>query len=256
MVSDIVVAQRFNAMIDRRVPSFRRAIYSEKTRYINETLDQYLRDGTVHDLFLDKHTANMQRLYEIHMTTIMQVSRDFALHLLPELKSKTSLEVKRTVFDIFLMDWLTTYAAKKITGISQTTEQDIMRSIVSVNEEALETDTQVQRVVAMKARSKQISKFRADVIARTELAQAASYASKRNMEKLGAEAGVTLMKKWQPISDDRTRSDHASMAGTDYIPMGGKFDVGGEMLDRPSDPDGSAKNVVNCRCALLYKTDF
>ena len=31
------------------------------------------------------------------------------------------------------------------------------------------------------------------------------------------------------------------------------FDIGGERMDHPGDPVGSAENVINCRCAIAFK---
>jgi hypothetical protein len=35
------------------------------------------------------------------------------------------------------------------------------------------------------------------------------------------------------------------------VPFNSKFSVGGESLQRPGDPNGSASNVINCRCSMI-----
>ena len=40
---------------------------------------------------------------------------------------------------------------------------------------------------------------------------------------------------------------------TIYI-LDGEFIVGGEALSYPGDPKGSADNVINCRCVVMYHT--
>jgi hypothetical protein len=60
-------------------------------------------------------------------------------------------------------------------------------------------------------------------------------------------------KVWYAELDDRTREDHIEVDGT-RIPIDGMFDVGGEQLRYPHDYlNGSAKNLVNCRCTCRYE---
>lgn len=57
-------------------------------------------------------------------------------------------------------------------------------------------------------------------------------------------------KEWVSIHDDRTRDAHAGADGY-KVRMDQKFLVGGDFLDAPGDPDGSAENVINCRCRII-----
>lgn len=60
-------------------------------------------------------------------------------------------------------------------------------------------------------------------------------------------------KVWYAELDDRTREDHIEVDGT-RIPIDEMFDVGGEQLRYPHDYiNGSAKNLVNCRCTCRYE---
>jgi hypothetical protein len=43
------------------------------------------------------------------------------------------------------------------------------------------------------------------------------------------------------------------MASKPAIPIDDFFDVGGEKLKYPGDPRGSAGNVIQCRCAVVYE---
>jgi uncharacterized protein with gpF-like domain len=99
------------------------------------------------------------------------------------------------------------------------------------------------------------SQFRAKTIALTEVHGAAMFASRETVNKIGQDLGVSVLKKWVPVTDDRTRANHMAMLGQPYISMDEKFMVGGEKMDRPSDPSASAANVINCRCSLVYKRE-
>lgn len=102
------------------------------------------------------------------------------------------------------------------------------------------------------------SENRAQVIARTEIIRASNAGS-----LLGAiETGVPMLKYWLATRDDRTRGqkpsdkfDHYSMLEKEKVgvPLDKPFNVSGEFLLYPGDPDGSAGNTINCRCALRYE---
>lgn len=70
-----------------------------------------------------------------------------------------------------------------------------------------------------------------------------------------AEMGCEVYKTWSCAHDSRVRPEHAQ-ADSDYgsddnaIPYDEPFEVGGEPLMYPADPDGSPWNICNCRCAM------
>lgn len=64
--------------------------------------------------------------------------------------------------------------------------------------------------------------------------------------------GGVVSKQWirKRPHDSRTRKAHRKADGQ-IRPLGNAFKVGGEALQFPGDPAGSAGNIVNCRCTLL-----
>ncbi|BDT39519.1 phage minor head protein [Streptomyces yaizuensis] len=80
-----------------------------------------------------------------------------------------------------------------------------------------------------------------------------------NAESSGAyDAGQTseqetgraaALKKWVAVLDDRTRDAHREADGQE-VALDEPFTVGGERLRYPGDPNGSAGNVINCRCSV------
>lgn len=64
------------------------------------------------------------------------------------------------------------------------------------------------------------------------------------------QAGVALSKTWVTIGDDRVRRTHREANGQTQ-PMDGYFEVGGQQLEYPHDPSGSAKETANCRCQMI-----
>ena len=58
-------------------------------------------------------------------------------------------------------------------------------------------------------------------------------------------------KVWETVGDDRVREWHEDAEGQ-TVPVNEPFDVGGEELDEPGDPNGSPDNIDNCRCWADY----
>lgn len=57
-------------------------------------------------------------------------------------------------------------------------------------------------------------------------------------------------KTWVTQGDERVRDWHEDADGQE-VPVDQPFDVGGESLMYPGDPDGSPGNVINCRCFVF-----
>lgn len=90
-----------------------------------------------------------------------------------------------------------------------------------------------------------ISKARARRIAVTETAVAYEQGRYLTMK----EAGITH-KKWVTASDDHVRDTHREVNG-EVLPIDELFIVGDSTLLHPADPNGSAEEVINCRCVAV-----
>lgn len=88
---------------------------------------------------------------------------------------------------------------------------------------------------------------RAKTVAVTEVHRAFNFGSLAAAMNVGG--GVR--KTWNTKDDNATRPFHAAADGQTR-PVNQAFDVGGENLMAPGDPDGSAWNVIQCRCKLSY----
>ena len=95
------------------------------------------------------------------------------------------------------------------------------------------------------------SRSRAKTIARTEVISASNGSASLAAAQLPSD--VAAGQEWISTRDDRTRDDHADADGQ-VVAMGTAFDVGGESLLYPGDPDGDGGNVINCRCTVAFLT--
>ena len=96
-----------------------------------------------------------------------------------------------------------------------------------------------------------IARRRAAAIARTETHNAASFAHHEYHKVVSNEYDIRMMKKWAATNDLRTRSAHSTVNGQ-IRPMDEPFNVGGTEMMHTGDPDGGAKNTINCRCVTIY----
>jgi SPP1 gp7 family putative phage head morphogenesis protein len=62
--------------------------------------------------------------------------------------------------------------------------------------------------------------------------------------------GIELEQKWEAVLDLRTRSEHRQLDGQ-TCPVHGAFEIDGEQIRYPGDPEAPGYLVYNCRCQLV-----
>ena len=108
---------------------------------------------------------------------------------------------------------------------------------------------QIAREVSTKFTA--ISRGRAALIARTETHNAASFANHAYHLTAEKNLGTKMLKQWVSTNDARTRSAH-SIANGQSVDMNEDFIVGGVAMGYAGDSKGGARNVINCRCIIIY----
>ena len=73
-----------------------------------------------------------------------------------------------------------------------------------------------------------------------------------NVQVRAKEKGATIVKQWDSTLDSRTRESHQKLDG-EIVNVNEKFSNG---LLYPGDSNGTASEVVNCRCALLQRAKW
>lgn len=89
------------------------------------------------------------------------------------------------------------------------------------------------------------SDFETERIARTTMVGA----DNRGALEAYSQSGVVSTVTWLAAIDDRTREAHIEAHGQTRK-LGESFEVGGEQLRHPGDPQGNPENVINCRCGV------
>ena len=164
-----------------------------------------------------------------------------------KLKAHAKREYKEAAVDFgtAAVDFMKRKAGGRIVSIHGTTLDDVMRI---VNQGFAEGASVGKIASGIRKIAPQLSRSRAEIIARTEThagANAGSFAAADDI-------GVPMQKVWVAVEDDRTREEHRQADGQ-TVDMEKDFTVASEGLQFPGDPDGSAGNVIACRCACIYE---
>lgn len=148
------------------------------------------------------------------------------------------------IADQVMFEWIRTEGVQKVTQIVGTTQTDLQKVISSGIQDGASEKEIAKRIRAV---APSISGTRSDTIARTETHAAANTSALATAKA----TGLNLVKEWAAAEDERTRKAHDDADGQ-RRELDEPFNVGGEELNRPGDPNGRAANVINCRCAVLY----
>lgn len=228
-------------LLERRfAPMFR----SEFNRVSRELITAYTVTGSVPPL-PESHERKITLLYRRMCQMAIQAFGD---RIFSQGKSiGLTLEHKSflDVFERYATEYVAAEAVRqKITSVTETTRSNIIDIIDSLNKEDVSI-TLIGRELAKKIPG--INRDRGVLIARTETHGAANYGA----DAAARETGLQLNKEWVTVADGRTRQEHVSADGQ-VVAMDQPFVVGGERLMFPGDPNGSASNVINCRCQVSH----
>ena len=154
--------------------------------------------------------------------------------------------------------WVEKYGLEKSVLMNETTKKELvkkLKEILADDISELSADELAKRLMkGAEEIFEELSNTRAYMIARTETG------SSVNIGQLATyEANGVKKKEWFATLDNRTRETHLAMNGT-VININESFEVVNEFggidnLQYPLDPNGTAGNVINCRCVVVPVID-
>lgn len=130
--------------------------------------------------------------------------------------------------------------SKVVLPISQTTVKFVQKTL----DQAISEGWSVQETVNA-LEDTELARQRARTIVRTESVSAMNFAT----VTAGENEDYETVKEWVAIEDKRTRHSHRLVDG-EKIDAGARFSNG---LRFPGDKEGSAKEVINCRCTMAIR---
>ncbi|MCF2517136.1 phage minor head protein [Dyadobacter sp. CY351] len=140
-------------------------------------------------------------------------------------------------------------AAQKVTQVTNTIKKKLRAVLGRAVKEEVRPSVIAKRIQS-EMDSDKFSARRSKVIARTEATYIANQAAKQSAIETMELTGLVLKKIWIDTRDDRVRDTH--WINPHPIGFNEKFVVGDSLMDVPGDPDGEAKEVIQCRCAVSY----
>ena len=226
--------KRFEPFIYRRSRAYVYRQYERASKVVEIGLpDNYL------DITIDKEYNYFKNLL---VTFYRRVVTAFATMLMNQAKDDLGT---RSIFWDHVNRWINDNVGKKVTRVNNTTKDRIKRIIRVGIEEGLSNKEIAYRLTLI---GKIDSIKRANRIARTETHQTANKGTFEMAKELNMQ-----VKEWLAARDERTRLPHRHASGQ-VVGIDDSFVVGGENLMFPGDPDGSAENVINCRCTHVFRS--
>ncbi len=151
-------------------------------------------------------------------------------------------------FNMAAHNHVATIGAREVVRVTNTTRDVIKGAIDKGLTEGL-TRNQIGKEIWNNTTG-DIGMRRARIIATTETHTSAMCGDFYAMEA----TGFAFTKQWLTFIDQRTRDHHKEVDGQERA-KDAPFDVGGEELRWPGDPNASAANIINCRCQMVYNID-
>ena len=249
---------RLMAIAERRLA---KQINTVLNRFTGEAVRGFERGGG--QSFSLALTGLQPALFEVLSKNLDPLMRVFAADVsknVAQEKSLASFETKEA-HDGFIQGLINRYMLSHVFNIAgemtNTTQNDMQRIITAAvlsGADEVTTGRDIRRSLIALNRS------RSETIARTETHSAAMDSQTETARELVPQAE----KEWITSGDDRVRSftegdqfSHRAINGQ-RRPIDGFFDVPGrngtERLRFPGDPNGSAGNIINCRCVQGFIT--
>lgn len=209
-----------------------------------------------HVLALGGYTTSTLTYARQHIQTVFSRLRDWPLQAWDEIRSELDAGIAAGDDSRTLRERVGD--ALDITALTRTTETEISalydRIEAGVSPEVeRELRARIRDLATTSDRSRRRWEWRADRIARTEVASAVNAGVMAFAAESELETGRQWWKQWWSSLDSRVRPTHRAAHGQIVAP-GARFAVGGDNLRFPGDPYGSAVEVINCRCSTLLLT--
>lgn len=186
---------------------------------------------------------------EAYKTLYLTVVPAFAIAKRNKYKNTKSND---EVFDDLIKDrtrsYLRNHSGETITAMGDTTLDYVRNTVRRLTTTVLDMNLSASEGVTMlrdmlQSEWHRAARFRVERIVRTEVNRASNFGSLEGMQSLN----IPMRKVWLSAFTEKSRPEHMDADGQ-KVNLNDPFEVGGEFLQYPGDPKGSASNTINCLC--------
>jgi len=225
-------------------------------RKINADFEQeYIASGQV--VNTEDYKAELIALL---MFNYNKTANDFKFNIRESFEEQVSPEINALV-NTTITKRLRSLSNLRSDLILQTTNILIAKELAKSISSLIEKDIEITNIAIAKETRKNLNEKvpgRATTISMSEVQTSAELTKDIEEEILqsndvvldGVALATVLNDFWITAGDERVRMAHAAANGQ-RRGLDGVFIVGGEALRFPGDPNGSAGNIINCRCNLV-----
>lgn len=193
-----------------------------------------------------------EKLYKVVAIDMAKEDRALA----KSLKRQMTLKADERLVEDLVMSKIAQYIEAEvgmtIVELGDTSRIILERLVKDLSKEILEQGIGASAAQTMlrdriKSEWHRVRYYRTERIVRTEVGRAANWGSIEGVRTLEAQ----MNKHWVSAMSSNSRDEHIAASGQKRD-IEEPFNVGGELLDFPGDPAGSAANTINCMCAITY----
>lgn len=199
------------------------------------------------EMVIDNDYDNMMKIFIRFFTRVSKVFSDIIFQDMEKSIINYEQKTARDVFWMTMRVWMGFHAAERVVIVNETTKK-VIRGIIT---KGITDGIGKANIVKEMRKKTGLNKYRANRIARTEIHTAASKSMFESMNSFEKPIVSETIKIWMAVGDKRTRDWHLRADGQQRK-MKQFFDVMGEQLEYPGAENGSAANIIMCRCQALY----
>lgn len=240
-----------NTQMEAIEKAFTREVNLIFIKQYNAVADFIELGGSDIDFILNQTILYFESVFKKQYTRIYVVFGNIIFDSLGEGKAANMYQTKsiRDIYLAVMAEWVRSHMAERLVRIFRTTKKKIAKLIGDMK---LEGYSNREIAKEIRAAAPTINKVRAATIARTETHTAAMKSTSEAM----ASTRLKYNKEWVSAMDTRTRKKpyNHQLANGETVGKTEMYYNTGEPMLYPGWEQGSAGNVINCRCVEIYHT--
>ena len=241
---------KFLAVFDKEVEKIEKGNIRNLTKFYNKNYDQGISN------FLEYNTTRYESLftnrdleaeYQKMYISIGNHIAKWYFKIFKKYQTKNDFGPYETEWEKSFANYGGQVAATNVTLVGGTAKQTLIKLTQQLmkDPEFMQLGNEAKARI-LKQKFNRYSKYQANRLVRTESTRAANFAVEKSAKTLFSEND--LSKRWLAVMDGKERIWHRAANGQ-TVRMTESFQVGGESMKRPG--EGSARNVINCRCRII-----